>query len=59
MTVVPLVFALVVLGVNSAPENAAASRRLAWVSATFLILLALAAMHRHFSLAPFLLSLLP
>ena len=43
MTVVPLVFALVVLGVNSA-RNAAASGRTARVAiATFLILLALAA----------------
>ena len=58
MTVVPLVFALVVLGVNSA-RNAAASGRTARVAiATFLILLALAATIAAL-LAPFLLSLLP
>ena len=57
MTVVPLVFALVVLGVNSA-RNAAASGRTARVAiATFLILLALAATIAAL-LAPFLLSLL-
>lgn len=58
MTVVPLVFALVVLGVNSARDAAASGRTARVAIVTFLILLALAATIAAL-LAPFLLSLLP
>jgi len=58
MTVVPLVFALVVLGVNSARDAAASGRTARVAITTFLILLALAATIAAL-LAPFLLSLLP
>ena len=58
MTVVPLVAALVVLGVNTASDAAASGRTARQAMATFLILLAAAAAFVAVA-APLLLSLLP
>ena len=58
MTVVPLVFALVVLGVNSARDAAASGRTARTAMIVFLVLLTVAAAIAAL-LAPMLLSLLP
>ena len=58
MTVVPLVAALIVLGVNTASDAASSGRTARRAIAVFLVLLTLAAIYTAFA-APALLSLLP